>query len=343
MNPVILYKLTQSNLLSWAISVSHNKVVMEHGVFRGKQQVDIHACPSYDAAVTEAERRIAIKKTKQGYTTTIPTSVPDLPMLASTYNPTSLPDKVFIQPKLDGIRCVASHISMSTRRNEPITCLPHITRDLTSLPPGIRLDGELYCHGLSFQEHLSICKREAPHAEYSKMRYHVFDLQVPDMPFSERYELLFRVLDTLSSQYIIPVPTQLIDKEAIPTVAQALFSNHEGAIVRSPTGLYEKNHRSSLLQKYKWTETEECEIIDIIAPKTGRSEGAAIFVCRHPTTGQQFKVVPKLSIYLRKSLFSKRETYIGYWAKVTYEKLSDKGVPLKPRAEAYSYSKENLQ
>jgi DNA ligase-1 len=289
------------------------------------------------------QRRISVKKTKQGYTTTIPASVPDLPMLASTYNPSALPDEVFIQPKLDGIRCVATSTTMRTRRNEPINSLPHIQEALSTLPPGIRLDGELYCHGKSFQEHLSIVKRDTPHKDFSQMSYHVFDVQAQDMPFSERYKLLFNTLDALSSQYILPVKTFLCAKEFIPATARLHFSDYEGAIIRDPNGQYQNNHRSSSLQKYKWHETAECQIVDIIAPKTGRSEGAAIFICRHPDTGQQFKAVPKISIYLRKSIYEDRSSLIGYWARVTYDALSDKGVPLKPRAEAYAHKPEDLQ
>jgi DNA ligase-1 len=343
MNPVILYKLTNANLLSWGISVSGNKVVIEHGVYRGKLQVDIHACPSNDAAITEMQRRIAVKKTKQGYTTHIPSSVPDLPMLASTYNPATLPEQILIQPKLDGIRCVATHNTMRTRRNEPIQSLPHIQEALSTLPPGVKLDGELYCHGLSFQEHLSIVKRNDPHRDYSKMYYHVFDVQTEDLPFVERYKLLFDILDKVSSQYVIPVKTVLCAKTDIPSMARTHFLNYEGAIIRDPNGMYQNNHRSSSLQKYKWSETAECQIVDIIAPTTGRSEGAAIFICRHPTTGQQFKAVPKLSIYIRKSIFENKDSLIGYWARVTYDALSNKGVPLKPRAEAYAYKPEDLQ
>lgn len=343
MKPVTLYKLTNDNLLTWSVCVSESKLVVEHGIFRGKAQVDVIAAESNYEAEVEARRRIAIKKTKQGYTDEIPTTIPELPMLASTFNPEKLPDKIYIQPKLDGIRCVASCSTMRTRRNEPITSMPHISEALKSLPPGIKLDGELYCHGKSFQEHLSIVKREAIHPEFSKISYHVFDIQVENMPYFDRYALLFNTLDKLGSQHVIAVKTLGKLKEEVAQTAKKHFSDYEGAILRDPAGLYQYNHRSSALQKYKWTETAECQITDIVAPATGRSEGAAIFICRHPDTGKSFKVVPKLSIYVRQAMFRDKSTFIGYWAKVTYEKLSDKGVPLKPRAEAYAHSPEDLQ
>lgn len=343
MTAITLYKMTQTRLLVWAISCSNKQVLIEHGEHRGKQQLDILNFATADEAATELDRRVAIKKTKQGYTAGIPTTIPQLPMLAQTYDPDKLPNLVYVQPKLDGIRCVGSCNTMLTRRGERINSVPHIMEALAKLPPGIRLDGELYCHGVSFQEHLSIIKRDSAHGKFSTIQYHVFDVQVDDMPYSERYSLLFNTLDKLSSQYIVPVKTILKHKEDVPTIAKQLFSDYEGAILRDPNGMYLHNHRSIALQKYKWTDSAECQIVDIIAPKTGRSEGAAIFICRHPDTGQQFKVVPKMPIYLRQSMFRDKSRLIGYWARVTYEKLSDKGVPLKPRAEAYAYKPEDLQ
>lgn len=343
MKPVTLYKLTNSNMLTWSVCVSEAKVVVEHGILRGKSQVEVLAYANNYEAEVEARRRIAIKKTKQGYTDEIPSTIPELPMLASTYNPDKLPDKIYIQPKLDGIRCVASCSTMRTRRNEPITSMPHISEALKDLPPGIKLDGELYCHGKSFQDHLSIVKREAIHPEFNKIVYCVFDIQLENVPYAERYSLLFTTIDKLGSNYVIAVKTLAKLKEDVAQTAKTEFFDYEGAILRDPAGLYLYNHRSSALQKYKWTETAECEITNIIAPTTGRSEGAAIFVCRHPDTGKSFKVVPKLPIYIRQAMFRDKSTFIGYWAKVTYEKLSDKGVPLKPRAEAYAHSPEDLQ
>jgi DNA ligase 1 len=343
MNPVILYKLTNTNLLTWAISCSHNKVVIEHGVYRGKQQVDVNEFATPDQADTEMQRRIAIKKTKQGYTTYIPSSIPDLPMLASKYDPSKLPNDVYIQPKLDGIRCVGSNSVLLTRRGETITSMPHINHALSTLPPGIKLDGELYCHGKSFQEHLSIIKRDSPHLYAIQIQYHVFDIQLSNVPYTERYQALFEIVDKLDSPFIVPVRTKHIPKTEIPVHAKQHFSTYEGAILRDPANLYEYNHRSSSLQKYKWTETAECKIVDITAPKTGRAEGAAILHCQHPETNQVFKAVPAMSIYLRQSMYENKDGYIGQWAKVTYESLSTKGVPLKPRAVAIAYRIEDLQ
>jgi len=340
---VTLYKLTHTRLLSWSATADENQVVVEHGEYKGKQQVDIISFESPYEAEVELCRRIAIKKTKQGYTAEVPLTVPDLPMLASDYNPSKLSDPIYAQPKLDGIRCVGSCSTMLTRRGEPIVSVPHITEALSFLPPGIRLDGELYCHGKSFQEHLSLIKRDSPHPQFSQVKYNVFDIQIPDMPFEGRMTYFFDIVDRLESQYVITVPTYWIAKSSIETMAKELFKEYEGAILRNPLGLYEHNRRSENLQKYKKTESAECQIVNVIAPSSGRTEGCAIFICRHPVTGQQFKVVPKMEHYLRRTYFQDKEAVIGYWTRVTYETLSAKGVPLKPRAEGVAYRPENLQ
>lgn len=335
--------MTNTNLLTWGITVEDNKVIFEHGIFRGRLQVDVVSCASHDDALVEMSRRIAIKRTKQGYTTEIPTTVPGLPMLASNYAPDKLPPTIFIQPKLDGIRCVASNLGLLTRRSENITSVPHIKEALESLPPGIKLDGELYCHGLTFQDHLSRIKRDFAHPDFLSIKYHVFDIQAHNVPYIERKEMLRDIIEELGSTHVIAVPTYECHKDQIHAIASRHFKDYEGAILRDPAGLYLDNYRSHQLQKYKWTETVECQILDITAPTTGRSEGAAIYICVHPTTKQRFKVVPKLSIYLRQHMYRNKDLFLGYWTRVTYESLSTKGIPLKPRADGYASSPEGLQ
>lgn len=337
-----LYKLTNSALLSWSITTEQCKVIIEHGQVGGKKQIDIINTGSYQEAVTVMDRRIEVKKTKQGYTSTKPTEVPRLPMLATKYDPTKLPDYVFVQPKLDGIRCVGSSTGMITRRGEPIKSLHHIEDALQSLPPGVRLDGELYCHGLNFQQHLSIIKRDDYHDDCKRIIYNVFDIQMPEFPFSERMKYYTDVVTRLKSPYVVCVRTTALHKNQVANLARQVYSDYEGVILRNQHSLYEFNHRSFGLQKYKFNSMDECQIIDIVAAATGREEGAAIFVCKHPTTNQTFKVRPKMDITIRKHIYSNKSTFINYWTRVTYEGLSEKGVPLKPRAEGISHTPEGL-
>jgi DNA ligase-1 len=336
-----LYKLTSSSLRCWSITTEGNKVIIEHGEFGGKKQVDVLNLNCANDALLEADRRIALKRTKQGYTTTIPKTVPDLPMLVSEYAPSKLPHEVVIQPKLDGIRCVATRDTMMTRRDEPIHSLPHIKQALQDLPPGIKLDGELYSHGKSFQDHMSIIRRKSLHANFGDICFYVFDVQIPDLSYDRRHLKLCDLVAALRTPFIQAIPVVYTTLSAVESLGKELFEEYEGVIIRDPDAYYENNGRPSTVQKLKWICSEECQILDIEAPLTGRSEGAAIFVCE--LNGVRFKVVPKMSIPLRKSYYDMKDSIIGSWTRVYYEKLSAIGTPLKPRAEGCFRKAEDAQ
>jgi DNA ligase-1 len=336
-----LYKLTNTALLSWSITTDDYKVIIEHGQYSGKKQVDIINFPSAKLAVVEMERRVAHKKDHQGYTTTIPEAVPELPMLANVYNPKKLPSKVYIQPKLDGMRCVATRSTMHSRRGEPITSMPHIQQELATLPPGIRFDGELYCHGMPFQQILSLVKRQKLHNDFYKIDYHVFDIQSDELAFVDRLSLLHSIFSSRKLSYITLVPTRLIDSSQISTLCHTHFSDYEGAMLRDPEATYQYNTRTDFLQKYKWEQTEECQIIGIVAANSGREAGAAIFVCKRGEA--TFRVRPKMTLNERLYLFTTKKSHIGKWTRVTYNGLSTDNVPLKPRAEGLFDKPEEAQ
>lgn len=328
-----IYKLTHSNLLVWKGSVDGTTLTIKHGVDGGNLQTESIKFQSREGAELDLSRRAKVKIDRQGYSETIPSTIPQLPMLASPYKPATLPDVLYIQPKLDGIRCVATRDTMCSRRNEPITCLPHIRNDLSRLSPGIKLDGELHNPSLSFQEQLSLVKRNEIHKESHRIKYYVFDLQDPEIPFTERYAILSALFAVHNFSHLELVPTELIYKHQIEQAMKQNYSHIEGGIIRDPQLPYEFNRRHPQLQKYKWNTTEECQIIDIIAAEKGREEGAAIFICE--LDGVQFKVRPKMDLYTRRTVYQIRRSIIGQYTRVTYDSLSDSGVPLKPRAEGY--------
>jgi ATP-dependent DNA ligase len=336
-----LYKLTNTALLSWSITTEDCKVLIEHGQVSGKKQIDIIHCASAKLAVVEMDRRVEHKKNHQGYTQEVPKAIPELPMLANVYNPKKLPSHVFIQPKLDGIRCIATNYTMISRRGEPITSMPHIQQELDTLPPGIRFDGELYCHGITFQEHLSLIKRHKTHNNFYKINYHIFDIQSDTTSFTDRYRILRNILENKKFNYIELVPTRLIESEHVDKLCHQHFSDYEGAILRDPEATYQYNTRTDFLQKYKWEQTEECRIIDIVASNSGREAGAAIFVCERGEI--TFRVRPKMSMHERCYILSTKKSHIGKWTRVTYNGLSTNNVPLKPRAEGMFDKPEDCQ
>lgn len=338
-----LYKLSNTALLSWSITVENKIVLIEHGQFAGKKQIDKHECGSIALAFEEMERRIADKLHHQGYSYDEPMQTPRLPMLVQSFAPHKLVDNLSLQPKLDGIRCLATSSLMISRRGERINSMPHINNALTLLPPGIKLDGEIYKHGESFQEHLSFIKRDTAILGHQSYDYHVFDIVVEGIPFVQRHKQLKEIITDVYGAHgpVRLVPTIPILKRDIAVVAHRHYGMYEGVVLRNPHGLYEYNTRSYDVQKYKFTNTDECQITDIVASTTGREANAAIFVC--VLNGRSFKVRPKMSLYVRKGIYEQKSSFIGRWTRVTYEGLSAAGKPLKPRAEGLEDFKEDLQ
>jgi ATP-dependent DNA ligase len=80
-----------------------------------------------------------------------------------------------IQPKLDGVRCRAiitpEEVTLLSSEQHIISHVSHINEELRQSFPdtNIELDGELYCHNLSFQE-------QRKRANADKIEYHIFDI-----------------------------------------------------------------------------------------------------------------------------------------------------------------------
>ena len=154
---------------------------------------------------------------------------PFLPMLAQTFNPAdaisataatataagSRKKKVitfpcFVQPKLDGLRCVsyATHstgaggagVALQSRTGAFFTGLPAIAaalRPYLSQHPNIVIDGELYTDQMPFEELAGLIKKKKITDDdverLKKVKYHVYDIYdrtLPDMPYSERLAVL---------------------------------------------------------------------------------------------------------------------------------------------------------
>ena len=149
---------------------------------------------------------------------------PFLPMLAQTFNPADAivgPNAVskkkkvitfpcFVQPKLDGLRCVsyATHstgaggagVALQSRTGAFFTGLPAIAaalRPYLSQHPNIVIDGELYTDQMPFEELAGLIKKKKITDDdverLKKVKYHVYDIYdrtLPDMPYSERLAVL---------------------------------------------------------------------------------------------------------------------------------------------------------
>lgn len=369
--PTILYKRTATNeVWYWCIqpdTVSGTSYQLEWGIqgTRSPQFQEV-MCGSRQKMVSEVRSRIREQMDRKGYTLHVPDTVPQLPMLAQKWEDhyekvlsgTREPfPRIAIQPKLDGLRCIADKDKIVSRRNEVITSLPNVQRVLKYLPPGMKLDGELYIHGVPLQTLQSYVRRQQPHQLHTSVEYHVFDL-ISDEPFHKRYEILNFIILSLQQQFdhylrelsslpshikttdlIFPfpikvVPTKFHNEESLhPTSILTIKNtfqhyrslNYEGVMIRNTESDYDLNYRSPNLLKYKEYEDGEFEIVDVVEV----ANRCGLFVCKTPE-GKIFEANPAWTNEAKRRLLKLKDKYIGKWLHVQYEKLSLNGIPLKP-------------
>ncbi len=364
-----LYKLNNFNDVTWWTATVDNNVltvtwgrcsktsteVSQHG-----EQV-IEVTP--EKAVDEYHSRIRHQKDRKGFTETIPTASPDLPMLAQEYKGNVKFDKVALQPKLDGIRCIMSREGLLSRRNLYFMSCPHIELYISKLPEGIKLDGELIIPNTPLNTIESYVMRSRPdYAVCKEIEYHVFDIIDTEAPFEARVLEAERIVSELEEVYIrwrtdpkstfknLPyfshkcpfkmVHTVLHDtppgeeelREQFDTYRAA---GYEGMMIRNSNAPYEVNKRSTSLLKMKAFVDNEFLIVDVI-PGTNKQ---GVFVCE-TSSGKEFKCSFKGTHAKRQQILTYKDTYIGQYLKVEFEGYSEYGVPRCPVGIHY-FRKEN--
>jgi len=317
------------------ITTDGNLVVQKSGLLDGKLTTNIRECSpknlgkvnettAKQQAINQAES-IIIKKLKEGYFKTIEeakSSINLMPMLAKPIDLSKITYPVYIQPKLDGIRMIATNKSKLSRKNREINTVDHI--DLSSLSDDIILDGELYIHNRSFQEITSLVKRKQQ--ETANIIYHVYDLPSHKGTFKERYNKLLEVAEHLPN--VETVATILINSEEELKEYHNRFINdgYEGTIVRTDDTKYEFNKRSNSLLKYKHFFDEACKIIDVVPNEAIPTQGT--IVCE--LNGKTFKCNMKMSHVERELILITKDEYVGKTAEVRFFEYTDDGIPRFP-------------
>jgi DNA ligase-1 len=123
------------------------------------------------------------------------------PMLAYKVDkkPVDWSEKVFIQPKLDGVRCIFTKDGAYSRTGKEFKNLAHIKYDLTDFfrkHPNSVLDGELYNHALKndFEKIISLVRKQKP-TENDRLdaqhlvQYHVYDTIAEGPDYEASFQL----------------------------------------------------------------------------------------------------------------------------------------------------------
>ena len=282
------------------------------------------------------------------------------PMLAQTFDPKSKTTKkntivfpCFVQPKLDGLRCViyrdpaTGEIRRQSRTGAYFDTMAHIAESLAPLFarfPNAILDGELYTTEIPFEELAGLIKtKKLTPEDYEKLcviEYHIYDIVDETMPYHARHDSIKKMFaqvaaSTASLPHVLPRYIRLVPTIEAKTPAdfkvefgRFIEEGYEGIMLRNKTGMYRCNYRSHDLQKYKEFMEDEFKIIGF-TQGDGRDKGTVIWICE-TKEGNEFRVRPRGTMESRRKLYQTGEKYVGKMLTVIFQELTEEGKPRFP-------------
>lgn len=340
---------------SWKVSIDvdteYPTVVIEHGYIDGKKQVNKKTIDSgknigksnettpWQQAILEVRSAWRKKQDKNYFIRPSKGNETLLPMLAHEYGARkhNIVYPAYAQPKLNGVRCFArmtdtGRIIFTSRGGKGFIRLHHIELALREfMQPGDIFDGELYTHGMLFEDIVSAVKAgKEENPDTVKVGFHIYDLPSHGGDFSERIERLYGVVPRYDESPVKLVSTKEIVSEEDLYIMHDNYveDKYEGTMIRNRHGLYLFGHRSENLQKLKDMMDGEFEIVDG-NDGIGKSKGQCTFVCI-TNDGLEFGVRCIGAKGVREEQLINLEEYIGKFLSVKFQNYSKEGVPIFP-------------
>jgi DNA ligase-1 len=282
-----------------------------------------------EQAISQAEAKIA-SKLQEGYFETLEEVKGEeviLPMLAKVYEKEvkKIEWPCYVQPKLDGMRGLPLSMNLiQSRTGREIENLEHLHNELHILREtlGTIPDGELYAHGLTFQENMTIIKKYRQ-GKTELVKFHVYDC-IHSHSFFNRYDALMAAFKMYDYKHIELVPTYRVngEKDMLAYHKQFIEEGYEGTMVRWGKEGYKLNARSSNLLKYKIFLDKQFIVLDIEASEARPGQG--IVVC------EGFKASMAMPHSTREEVLANKQDYIGRMAEIRYFEETDEGLPRFP-------------
>jgi len=241
---------------------------------------------------------------------------------------------VFVQPKLDGERCRAllhpsGTVNLFSSECNDITMVPHISQELSNLAlklsKPIELDGELYVHGMPFEQIHSIVGRTVNiNPQHAEMEYHVFDIVDEQRAQIDRIKVLTSIQPLFGKKIRAVKTLPAGNLEEIMRIYDHYVEDlYEGIIVRHIDAPYVRK-RSIYTMKFK---PKKQDIYCIIGfkeeiDKNGKSKGRLGALICQGDDETEFSVGSGLNDELREKLWLIRELLADYDCKISYQHLT---------------------
>ena len=260
------------------------------------------------------------------------------PMLAYPVStkPIDYSKPVFIQPKLDGVRCVIQYERRTQPREDVVVAysrtgkewknIQHILAELKPFfqkYPNVILDGELYNHNLrdNFEKIISLVRKTKPtdedRVESAEMvQFHCYDIIDEKLSYDHRNEFINQSLMLLGDSIHI-VDTNMLFREDDAKVyhRRNLDAGYEGSIVRT-NDVY-KCGRSWSLRKFKEFHDTEATLTGWVEGK-GKRKGTIGKFTAIDTEGNIFGMPVMDNFKYLQDNFEMMKGYVGKTATFTY-------------------------
>ena len=256
------------------------------------------------------------------------------PMLAYKVDakPIDWSENVFMQPKLDGVRCIIQtddqgKVIAYSRTGKPWLNINHILKDLKLFfdqQPDVILDGELYNHDLrdDFEQIISLVRTQKP-SPYMRskakklVQFHCYDYANGSDSYKARMDNL--AVASFYSYCVKYVPTSVVYHYNHAQLKHKAFleRGYEGSILRLDKPYEQK--RSYSLQKFKDFHDAEATIIGYVKGKGKRTGTLGKFIMKDDE-GVEFGCPPGKGFNYKDltKILNNIDDYIGQRATFTY-------------------------
>ena len=254
------------------------------------------------------------------------------PMLAYPVSdkPIDYNNTVFMQPKLDGVRCLIQYdnsvVTAYSRTGKEWKNIDHILQSLKPFfqaNPDVILDGELYNHALrdDFEKIISCVRKTKPTAidrsESRKLvQFHCYDIVNETLTFEERYKFVFDNLRDAYGVRTVQTTKGICSNDQAKAIHQMnLDAGYEGSILRL-NDVYQCK-RSHSLRKFKDFHDAEATLTSWVEGK-GKRVGTIGKFMAIDADGNEFGMPVMDNFKKLQTMFDEMKTWVGKEATFTY-------------------------
>ena len=230
---------------------------------------------------------------------------------------------MFLQPKLDGVRCIFTKQGAYSRTGKKFKNVQHLRRELKpffAAHPTVVLDGELYNHDFkdNFNKIISIVRTQHATKDQTLIQFHCYDyVQADWSSFDWRNSRISQAIKAYGLKYTKPVTTIKVSNMGLAVINnnKNLKAGYEGSILR--TNLPYENKRSNNLLKFKAFQDTEATITGFVEGKGKRSGTIGKFLAID-SNGITFGMPVMENYDIMRTMFTNADDYIGKIATFTF-------------------------